>query len=50
MEKKREIERDIYRERGRENEREREKYTLFGGGSINGPSNRGRLVLTLKLD
>ena len=29
---------------------EREISTQFGEGSINGPSNRGRVGLTLKLD
>ena len=45
------------RERVREregNKRERdgewERSTQFGEGSINGPSNRGRVVLTLKFD
>ena len=58
MEQKREIERDIYRERvwEREGKREqdeeweRESFTQFEGGSINGPSNRGRVGLTVKLD
>ena len=31
-------------------ESERERYTQFGGGSINGPFIRGRVGLTLKLD
>ena len=41
-----------YRERvrERENEMESENSLQFGGGSINGPSNRGRVGLTLKLD
>ena len=38
------------RERGREKERDREISTQFVGRSINGPSNRGRVGLTLKLD
>ena len=31
-------------------ESEREKYTQFGEGRINGPFNRGRVGLTVKLD
>ena len=46
------LERD--REREKEGERKRKKrvrdrYTQFGGGSINGTSNRGRVELTLEL-
>ena len=48
---------DRERVRERENEMEsderkieRGRSTQFGGGSINGPSNRGRVGLTLKLD
>ena len=29
---------------------ESERYTQFGEGRINGPSNRGRVGLTVKLD
>ena len=51
MEQKRRVERDIEREyekeRGIENKMEREKNLE---GSINGPSIRGRVGLTLKLD
>ena len=36
--------------RERENEMESENSSQFVGGSINGPSNRGRVGLTLKLD
>ena len=45
--------RDGYWERVREREErngEWEKSTQFGEGSIDGPSNRGRVGLTLKLD
>ena len=48
--------REGYRERvnEREGKRERdgewEKSLQYGEGSINGPSNRGRVRLTLKLD
>ena len=40
------------RTRGRlgEKDRERERSTQVGGGSIKGPSNRGRVRLMLKLD
>ena len=38
------------RTRERVRERERERSTQFGEGSINGPTNRGRVGLTLKLD
>ena len=38
------------RKRKRERVRERERSTQFGEGSINGPTNRGRVGLTLKLD
>ena len=44
------------KERGREREGKRERdcewerYTQFGEKSINGPSNRGRVGLTLNLD
>ena len=37
----------VERERGREKEKERS--TKFGEESINGPSNRGRVGLTIKL-
>ena len=56
MKEKREIHREGYgervREKGRENEMkgERERITQFGGGSIKGQSNRGRVGLTLRLD
>ena len=39
-----------YRERVRERDGEWEKSTQFEEGSINRPSNRGRVGLTLKLD
>ena len=57
-----EVDRDGYGERVRERERKREwdgewerkierkRYTKFEGGSINEPSIRGRVGLTLKLD
>ena len=34
----------------KEKDRDREIYTQFEGGSINRPSNRGRVELTVKLD
>ena len=48
--------RESKRKRGEERTRwthggwEGEKSTQFGEGSINGPSNKGRVWLTLKLD
>ena len=44
--------RERVRERGgkREQDGEWEKSSQFGEGSSNGPSNRGRVELTLKLD
>ena len=55
MEQKREVERNIEREyekeRGREMESEREKNTHnLGGKHHQGPSNRGRVGLTLILN
>ena len=48
----RDIERESKRKRGEERTRwrVRERSTQFGVGSINGPSIRGRVGLTLKLD
>ena len=46
--------REGYRKRVREREgkreRDGERYTQFGAGSINGPSNTGMVGLTLKFD
>ena len=54
MEHKRDIEREREGKSERdgecERERKREGSTQFGAGSINGPSNRGSVGLTLKLD
>ena len=47
MEQKREVERESKKREGKENEMksERERSTQFGDGRINGPSNRGRVIL-----
>ena len=44
-----ERDRERVRERENEMESERSRYIQFGEGSINGPSNRERVGLTLKL-
>ena len=50
MQRAKEVNREGNREGYRESERERDPHKLEGEASTQGPSNRGRVGLTIKVD